>query len=254
MPPSPEKNSDSRMIAPKSAIEPAAMTSWPNVRLDLAGVLEHRDDHAERRRREDHRDEQRRLDQPAGLEREADADREREREHASRRRRPQHAPAQARRTRSRARRGRAGRRGRSRRAPRSSASICDPAEHRRADDDAGDDLEHDRGQAHAREEPEQERRDECRRHDEQQTRERRTLHAVRRRPAQAVTRRITRVDVTNAVAAMTWGVLDALPPGSQRPAPSCIAWRGGAQARARARDRPLRPACIAGRIRHRAVR
>ena len=30
-PPSPEKNSDSRMIAPKSAIEPAARTSWPNL-------------------------------------------------------------------------------------------------------------------------------------------------------------------------------------------------------------------------------
>jgi hypothetical protein len=27
--PSPEKNSDSRMIAPKSAIEAAAITSWP---------------------------------------------------------------------------------------------------------------------------------------------------------------------------------------------------------------------------------
>ena len=31
MPPSPEKNSDSRMIAPKSAIDAAAMISWPKV-------------------------------------------------------------------------------------------------------------------------------------------------------------------------------------------------------------------------------
>ena len=31
MPPSPEKNRVSRMIAPKSAIEPAAMASWPKV-------------------------------------------------------------------------------------------------------------------------------------------------------------------------------------------------------------------------------
>ena len=47
-PPSPVKNSDSRMIAAKSAIEPPAMTSWPSVE-SLAGVLEHRDQHAERR-------------------------------------------------------------------------------------------------------------------------------------------------------------------------------------------------------------
>ncbi len=31
IPPSPEKNTDSRMIAPKSAMEPAATTSWPKV-------------------------------------------------------------------------------------------------------------------------------------------------------------------------------------------------------------------------------
>jgi hypothetical protein len=33
--PLPEKNSDSRMIAPKSAIEAAAITSWPKLELML---------------------------------------------------------------------------------------------------------------------------------------------------------------------------------------------------------------------------
>jgi hypothetical protein len=31
MPPSPEKKSESRMMAPKSAIDAAAMMSWPKV-------------------------------------------------------------------------------------------------------------------------------------------------------------------------------------------------------------------------------
>ena len=43
---------------------------------DLTRVLEHRDDHPERRRREDHRDEQRGLDQAARLQRQARDDRE----------------------------------------------------------------------------------------------------------------------------------------------------------------------------------
>ena len=59
MPPSPEKKTDSRMTAPKSAMVPAAITSWPKVERDLAGVLEHRNHHAERGRGEDDRHEQR---------------------------------------------------------------------------------------------------------------------------------------------------------------------------------------------------
>ena len=74
-----------------------------------------------------------------------------------------------------------------------------PAEHRWPDDDPGDDLEHDGGQAHAREEAEHERRRERRRDDEQQTRERRTLHgALCRGAAQAL--RAPARDVTKAAA------------------------------------------------------
>jgi hypothetical protein len=42
--PLPEKNSDSRMIAPKSAIEAAAITSWPKLLLIFPRVLQDRDD------------------------------------------------------------------------------------------------------------------------------------------------------------------------------------------------------------------
>ena len=45
---------------------PGGHDELTELRLDLPGVLEHGDDHAERRRREDHRDEQRRLGEPAG--------------------------------------------------------------------------------------------------------------------------------------------------------------------------------------------
>jgi hypothetical protein len=48
----------------------------------------------------------------------------------------------------------------------------DPAEHGRADDDPGHDLEHDGRQQQAREEAEQQRRREGDRHDDEQVRER----------------------------------------------------------------------------------
>ena len=53
-------------------------------RADPARVLEHRDEHAQRRRAERDGDEQRRLDEAAGAERERDGDRDGERERRSR--------------------------------------------------------------------------------------------------------------------------------------------------------------------------
>ena len=77
VPPSPEKKIVSRMIAPKSAIEAGGDDQLAERRGDLAGVLEHRHEHAERRRAEDDRDQQRRVDQARRLQPERDDDRDR---------------------------------------------------------------------------------------------------------------------------------------------------------------------------------
>ena len=118
VPPSPEKKIESRMIAPKSAIDAAAMISWPNVVRDLAGVLEHRHEHAERRRAQDDRDEQRRVDETGRLQAERDDERDRERDREAERGQPAARARAAWRTRSRGRRGRARTRGRAARPPR----------------------------------------------------------------------------------------------------------------------------------------
>ena len=70
---SPEKKIESRKIAEKSAIVAPAITELAELQGDLTGVLEHRDDHPERGRREDDRD-QRGLDQVARLGRETHGD------------------------------------------------------------------------------------------------------------------------------------------------------------------------------------
>ena len=106
--PSPEKKIESRITAPKSAIVPAAMISWPKVEVDLTGVLEHRDQDPERGRAEDDRHQQRRLDQPADLEQQRHHQRQGEGERRSRAGSAA-APARAAgRSRSPARPGRAG--------------------------------------------------------------------------------------------------------------------------------------------------
>ena len=85
---------ESRITAPKSAIEPAAMTSWPNCEPISPASLSTGIDDAERRRRQDDRDQQRRVDRAR-----RPSARGRRRARARRRRakptrEPQHAPAQ----------------------------------------------------------------------------------------------------------------------------------------------------------------
>ena len=92
--PCPEKNSGSRMIAPKSAIDAAAITSWPKSDPISSESLSTGHDHAERRRNEDDGDEQRRADEAARVQRQADDDSERERQHEPERGQLQHAAAQ----------------------------------------------------------------------------------------------------------------------------------------------------------------
>ena len=115
---SPENSRVSRSTEAKSAIDAAAMTSWPNRERRLARVLEHRDDHAERGRGEDDRDQQRLVGDPGEVEHQARRPpRARGRPRTRAPPRATAAPA-ARRGRSRARRGTAGRRARPGRAPR----------------------------------------------------------------------------------------------------------------------------------------
>ena len=159
------------MIAPKSAIDAAAMISWPKRRGDLAGVLEHRHQHAQRRRAQDDRDQQRRVHETARAQQQRHGERDRERQREARGGQPQQRPAelleldlqpgQEQHEREPDQRD-------------DLDGLIDlgPAEHRRADDDAGDDLEHHRGQLQAREEAEDERRGERDRHDQEQVVER----------------------------------------------------------------------------------
>ena len=143
--------------------------------LDLAGVLEHGDDHAERRRREDHGDEQRGLGEATRLQRQARDDGEPERQEPAAARHAQQAPAELVELDLEA--------GEEeeedepdRREHRDRLVDLDPAEPGRADRDPGHDLEHHGGQPHAREEAEQEGRRE---------RHRRRPAAGRRRLARA---------------------------------------------------------------------
>ena len=117
---------------------------------DLARVLEHRDEHAERRRAEDDRDQQRRVHQPARLEPERDDEGDREREREPEQRDPQHLPAQLLELDLQAGQEEHEREPEQRDHLDRLVDLDDP-EHRRADDDPGDDLEHDGGELHARE-------------------------------------------------------------------------------------------------------
>ena len=94
-PPSPEKKNDSRITAPKSAIEAAARISCPKLRLELADVLEHRDDHAQRGGAQDDRHEQRRLDEVDHLEQQRHRQGDRERERPADQRQAEQAAAQS---------------------------------------------------------------------------------------------------------------------------------------------------------------
>jgi len=82
-----EKNSESSRIPPKSAIEQAAR--------DLAGVLEHGDDDAQRGRREDDRHQQRLASEPEAPEREPGGDRDSQRHREPGGGEPQPAASQA---------------------------------------------------------------------------------------------------------------------------------------------------------------
>ena len=134
---------------------------------DLARVLQHRHDHAERGGAQDDRDKQRRLDKAPGREPETHDHRDPERDREAERGEAQHLPAQALELDLE---------------PREEEHEAEPdqgddldrlvhlddPEHRRADHDPGDDLEHDGRQTHAWEQAEQERCREGHGHDDQQ--------------------------------------------------------------------------------------
>ena len=122
-------------------------------------------DDPERGRRQDDRDQERRADEAAASRREPDAEREREREREPGERQSQQRaaqpvevdlePGEQEQEREPDEREHADR-----------LVVVRPAEHRRADDDPGDELEHDRGKPHSGDEPEQERRAERDRRDD----------------------------------------------------------------------------------------
>ncbi|MDP1849532.1 MAG: hypothetical protein Q8K79_17230 [Solirubrobacteraceae bacterium] len=145
-------------------------------RGDLAGILEHRDDHAQRRRREDDRDEQRRLHESPGLERVAERDGDRERRKPRERRELEHAAAQLLELDLQA--GEEQQEDQADERDDGDRRVdLDPAEHRRADDDPQDDLQHDGRQPQTRQQSERERHGEGHRHDDQQAGEARRVHA-----------------------------------------------------------------------------
>ena len=104
-----EKKRVSRMMVAKSAIEAAAIVSWPNALPSLAGVLQQRDDDPERGRRQDDRDDQAVLHLAGRRERAPHGERDREGEPRSRGRPGAAAARAAARSRSPDRPGTAGR-------------------------------------------------------------------------------------------------------------------------------------------------
>ena len=154
------------MIAPKSAIEPAAITSWPSVEpLSPASLRTGISTPSE---------------VPSAIATSSGASSSPVASSApavssaspndSAKPEPrelEHRPSQPR-SRSRDRPGRAGTRARASRPPRS-CRRSRPSRHARADDDAGDDLQHDGRNTQAREEAEQERRGERDRRDDQES-------------------------------------------------------------------------------------
>ena len=145
------------MIAPKSAIDAAATISWPNVdEISPASLSTGTSTPSEVAQRMIATSSGVSTSPPA-VEPERDDERDREREREAERGQPQHAPAQPLELDLEAGEEQ------HEREPEEREHLdrlvdLDPAEHRRADDDPGDDLEHDRRQPHAREEAEQERR------------------------------------------------------------------------------------------------
>ena len=121
--------------------------------VGLPGVLEHGDDEPERCRRQ-RDDEQQRGADPAGrVQAQPDGEAEREGDRVARARDAQQPPPQPAQRRSPARTGTAGTPGRSARGLDRQVDLH-PAEHRRPEDDAGHDLQHDRRQPQPRREPE----------------------------------------------------------------------------------------------------
>ena len=172
---SPEKNSESRITAPKSAIDAAARTSCPNRLVSSptslsTGMITPSEVP------------QRMIatssgvsTRPAALSPKRGDDRDRERDRPSDRRQPQQPPSQA--VEIDLEPGEEEQEGESEQGEDLDRLVeLDPAEHGRADHDPGDDLEDDRGQPQPRGEAEQERRRECDRHDHQQPAEAGLLH------------------------------------------------------------------------------
>jgi hypothetical protein len=156
VPPSPEKKIDSRMIAPKVGDRGGGDDQLTEGREDLARVLEHRHQHAERRRAEDDRHQQRRLDQSSGLQAERHEQGDGERHGKPESGETKHLPTQL------VELDLETSEEQHERKPDQGDDLdrlvdLDDPEHRRPSDDPGHDLEHDGRQPHAREQAQHER-------------------------------------------------------------------------------------------------
>jgi hypothetical protein len=140
------------------------------VRPELVGVLEHRDDDAERGRHEDDRDEQRRVDLARRVEGDANHDGDAEREREAPADQPEPTAAKLLEFDLESSQEEQEREADQREHPDRLVDL-DPAEPRRADRDAGNELEHDRGQAQRGRKSEHKRRREGDCHDDQKIRE-----------------------------------------------------------------------------------
>ncbi len=145
-------------------------------RRDLAGVLEHGDDHPERRRREDHGDEERGLGEATRLQRQAGDDSDPEGQQPAAARHAQQTPAEL--VELDLETGEEEQEDEPDRREHGDRLVdLDPPEPGRPDRDPRRDLEHDGGQPHAWEEAEQEGRRKRHGHDQQQAGERGLVHA-----------------------------------------------------------------------------
>ena len=155
-PPSPEKKIESRMTAPKSAIVPGGDDQLTEGRGDLSRVLEDGHQYPERSRAKNDRHQQWRLDQAAGLESHRDDDRDNEREGEPGQRQMKDLAAQLPEVDLQA-----GQEEKECQADdryhRDRFIDVDDRQHRRPDDDPGDDLQDHGRQAHLRKQTEDER-------------------------------------------------------------------------------------------------
>ena len=187
VPPSPVKKSESRMIAPKSAIEPAAITSWPSVEPLSPASLSTGISTPSEVATSAIATSSGASTSPPPSGRPPTTQRERERQREARARRAEAPARAAARSRSRGRRGRAGTRARASRSTAIVSSISTQPSTLGPTTIPATISSTDRGQPHAREQPEHERRAERDRDDDQKSGER--GHALRSR---ATAPRVTR--------------------------------------------------------------